>query len=255
MVPLIHMTHSPDPQTESPDTLLVSDIDDTLTGDDEALRTLTMAINALHPRLRIVVNSSRPYDSVLTTLNDVFPSKFKPDGIITAMGTEVRVDGAPVAEWDARFTGWPRQRIAGLVTSLGHRAHEQALQTEHKASFAVPRGEAQAEVTRLLEAHDLPCRIIASGEDDLDILPPGAGKDHATLFITQHMGYDVSQLIVAGDSANDLAMFLVAPRAIAVANARAELIDAAPKGRVYHAKAHYAAGVHEGLIHYRALPA
>ena len=245
-------TDDPDPTTAG--RLLVSDIDDTLTGDQPALWNLIDAVEANRPRLRIVLNSSRPYESVRATLRDVFPASFTPDGVITAMGTQVRVGGGLVIEWDRRFAGWPRERIVACVASLGHQAHDEEFQTAYKASFAVPRGEAQAEVAKLLEAHGLPCRIIASGESDFDILPPDAGKDHATRFVTEHMGYGPEQLIVAGDSANDLAMFCIAPRCIAVGNARRELIDAAPKEKLYHAKAHHAAGVHEGLIHYRCLP-
>ena len=70
----------------------------------------------------------------------------------------------------------------------------------------------------MLRRHQLPCQLIASGEDDLDILPPGAGKGQATLHLAGVLGFDRAQLIVAGDSANDLAMFQVAPRAIAVGN-------------------------------------
>lgn len=234
--------------------LLISDIDDTLTGDADALVRLTDAINGRHPHLRIVVNSSRPYGSVRATLDDVFPSSFKPAGIITAMGTQVRVNDEPVTDWHTRFADWPREQIAECVTSLGYPAHDPAFQTGHKASFTVPRGEAQQRVARILEAHHLPCRIIASGADDLDILPPGAGKDHASRFITQHLGYEIGQLIVAGDSANDLAMFMIAPCAIAVGNARDELLKTMDPRHAYHAKASHAAGVHEGLIHYQALP-
>ena len=176
-----------------------------------------------------------------------------PAGIITAMGTQIRVDDRPLKTWDARFAGWPRDEIFNLVRSLGHRPHDDEFQTQYKASFAVPRGDAQHEVTEAINQKGLPCRIIASGTDDLDILAPGAGKDHATLFLTESLGFKLPQLIVAGDSANDLAMFKVAPRAIAVGNARPELIDAMPKATSYHAKAHHAAGVAEGLAHFRVV--
>jgi sucrose-6F-phosphate phosphohydrolase len=245
-----------DQSDDVPDTraLLVSDIDDTLTGDDEALDALVQAVNAKDSRVSLAVNSSRPAGSVDRTLREVFPEAFRPIGMITAMGTEVRVRGTLIDAWQARFAGWPRKRIDEVVRSFGHRPHDAEMQTEFKASYAVPTGDAQAEVAEALKAAGLPCRIIASGVDDMDILPPGAGKDHATLFLTELLGFVRSQLIVAGDSGNDLAMFQVAPRAIAVGNARRELIDAAPADRVYHARAPYAAGVHEGLIHYGILP-
>jgi sucrose-6F-phosphate phosphohydrolase len=231
--------------------LLVSDIDDTLTGDDRALRALTETVAGSRPKLRFALNSSRPAASVDRTLAEVFPADFTPDAIITAMGTQIRINGKWADDWTDRFVGWPREAIVEVLTGLGHRAHDAEYQTEHKASFAVPRGEAQDQVIAELKQRDLPCRIIPSGSDDLDILPPGGGKDHATLYLAERFGIDpTKRLIVAGDSANDLAMFHVAGRAIAVGNARGELIDAMSERTAYHAKSPHAAGVLEGLQHY-----
>ncbi|MEM1107797.1 MAG: HAD-IIB family hydrolase [Planctomycetota bacterium] len=231
--------------------LLISDVDDTLTGDDDALSRFTDAIATRRPRLRVALNSSRPAASVDATLAEVFPAGFRPDAVITAMGTQIRVAGEWVDAWTKRFEGWPRDEIDKVVVSLGHRAHDAEYQTPHKASFAVPRGEAQEQVKAELDRRGLPCRIIASGSDDLDILPPGGGKDEATLFLAQHLGVDpASRLVVAGDSANDLAMFNVSHRCVAVGNARGELLDAMPAAYSYHAPAKHAAGVLEGLEHF-----
>ncbi|MEM8737085.1 MAG: HAD family hydrolase [Planctomycetota bacterium] len=231
--------------------LLVSDVDDTLTGDADGLRAFAEAVADRRPRLRVALNSSRPADSVDATLASVFPPAFTPDAIITAMGTQIRVAGEWAEAWSERFADWPRQAIADAVTALGFAAHDREYQTPHKASFAVPRGEAQDRVAAELDRLDLPCRIIASGSDDLDLLPPGGGKDHATLFLAEHLGIAPSgRLVVAGDSANDLAMFGVAPSAIAVGNARHELLSAMPAETSYHARAAHAAGVLEGLEHF-----
>ncbi|MEO0514866.1 MAG: HAD-IIB family hydrolase [Planctomycetota bacterium] len=243
-----------DPQTQGKfkPWLLISDVDDTLTGDDAALSKWVEAVSSRQPRLLVALNSSRPAASVDATLSSVFPAGFKPDAIITAMGTQIRVGGEWVESWTQRFTDWPRGEIEQVVRSQGHRAHDAEYQTPHKASFAVPSGAAQDRVRAELDRLGLPCRIIASGSDDFDILPPGGGKDHATLFLAEHLGVDPqTHLVVAGDSANDLAMFTVASRAIAVGNARAELVEAMPSATSYHAAAKHAAGVLEGLDHYR----
>ncbi|MEM9883126.1 MAG: HAD family hydrolase [Planctomycetota bacterium] len=228
--------------------LLISDVDDTLTGDDAALRELVDAAATRRPRLTFALNSSRPSASVDRTLAEVFPESFVPDAVITAMGTQVRIGGAWDDDWTARFAGWPRDEIFDVVSSLGFRGHDAEYQTPHKASFAVPAGDAVAAVLRELEQQDLPVRAIASGADDLDLLPPGGGKDHATLYLAQRLGfYETHRWTVAGDSANDLAMFRVAPHAIAVGNARAELLDAMPPDTAWHADEPHAAGVHAGL--------
>ncbi len=245
------MNVSQTPQAAAEPWLLISDVDDTLTGDDAALSRFVEAVNARQPKLLVALNSSRPAASVDATLRSVFPAGFQPHAIITAMGTQIRVGGEWVDAWTQRFADWPRDDIEKVVLAQGHRAHAAEYQTPHKASFAVPSGEAQDRVRAELDRLGLPCRVIASGSDDLDILPPGGGKDHATLFLAQHLGVDPQvRLVVAGDSANDLAMFKVASRAIAVGNARAELVEAMPADTSYHATAKHAAGVLEGLSHY-----
>ncbi|MEM1445921.1 MAG: HAD-IIB family hydrolase [Planctomycetota bacterium] len=235
--------------------LLVSDVDDTLTGDDGALRELADALVAQQGRIQVALNSSRPWASVERTVRDVFPDHFPMAASITAMGTQVRIAGVASDAWEKNLGDWSWGRVVEIVTGLGHRPHADEYQTPRKASFSVPRSD-QSAVERALKQANLPVRIIASGVDDFDILPIGAGKDHATEFLHTQLEQRLShslELVVAGDSANDLAMFRASPRAIAVGNARAELVDAMPKQTAYHARAAHAAGVLEGLRHFGAI--
>lgn len=239
---------------ESSAWLLVSDIDDTLTGDDTALERFAQAIGRNRHRLRVAVNSSRPAGSVARTLQNDFPDGFVPDAVITALGTEISLDGRPLPDWEARFAGWPQARIYRLLEALGHRPHADEFQTGRKVSFAIPAGTAQDEARAALAADGLPCRIIASGTDDFDVIPENAGKDAATLALAEALGCGLSRLVVAGDSGNDLAMFRAAQNRIAVANARHELVSRLDPGSFYYARNSHAAGVLEGLIHFGALP-
>ncbi|WP_127904252.1 HAD-IIB family hydrolase [Solirhodobacter olei] len=233
--------------------LLVSDIDDTLTGDAAALGRLCATLARNRDRVRVALNSSRPAGSVDRTLAQAFPAGFAPDAIITAMGTEIRVAGAPLPGWAARFAGWPRAQIAELVTGLGHAPHAAEYQTPTKASFRVPAADLPA-VEAALDASGLPHRRIFSGTSDLDLLPPAADKGAAALFLAETLGISPHKLVAAGDSGNDLAMFEAAARAIAVGNAREELLAAMPRGTSFHAQGRHAAGVLEGLIHWGILP-
>lgn len=233
--------------------LLVSDIDETLTGDAAALSALWEAVEATGNRLRLAVNSSRPAVSVSATLKNEFPPDFRPAAVITALGTEISMDGAPLSSWAKRFEGWPHERIFDILAGLGHQPHDPIFQTPLKVSFAVPP-EAQPEARRALAEAGIEAGIIASGVDDFDVIPKGAGKGAATLHLAAEIGVSRSKVIVAGDSGNDVAMFRVVERGIAVGNARAELIAALEPGTFYHARGAYAAGVKEGLEHYGALP-
>lgn len=227
--------------------LLVSDIDDTLTGDEPALAALADAIEAARDRLVFAVNSSRPSASVATTLAEVFPRNLVPDAIITALGTEISIGGTVLSTWQERFDGWPSTQVFEILSGLGHAAHDPMFQTTRKVSFAIRGAAAQERARDALVGAGIPCQIIASGIDDFDVIPEGAGKAAATLFLADHYGIDLSQLVVAGDSGNDLAMFRVARHRIAVGNARQELIEALRDEPCIHAGADHAAGVHQGL--------
>ncbi|MBI1218111.1 MAG: HAD-IIB family hydrolase [Rhodobacteraceae bacterium] len=234
--------------------LLVSDIDGTLTGDAEGLARLWAAAAAHRDRLRVALNSSRPAASVDATLATTFPRDFAPDAVITAMGTEIRIAGVPDADWAARFDGWPRDDIFALVQGMGFTPHAAEFQTRAKASFAVPGAANRDRVLAALAAAGLPVRAVHSGESDLDLISPGAGKDAATRFLAERLCIPADRVVAAGDSGNDLTMFEVAARAIAVGNARPELTLAMPPAKSYRARAPYAAGVHEGLIALGILP-
>lgn len=233
--------------------LVVSDVDDTLTGDDDALSVLGRTLCRHRDSLRVVLNSSRPARSVARTRAETFPPGFPVDAVITALGTEIALGDGDLPQWSSRFAGWPRDAIFQTVAGFGHRPHDTEFQTPLKVSFSVPP-DARAAVVAALVAQNLPCQIIASGASDLDIIPPGAGKGEAALFLAQHLGIGRDCLIAAGDSGNDLALFAIAAKAIAVGNARPELLTAMPVDHSYHARRPHAGGVHEGLAHFGVLP-
>ncbi len=231
--------------------LWVSDIDDTLTGDTPAMTALAEALNRDRGRVWFAVNSSRPSSSVAETLERDFPAGLVPDFVITALGTEVTRNGALLPGWQDRFAAWPQAEIYAALQMLGHRPHPPVYQTDFKVSFAVPK-YAQESARQVLS--QFPCQIIASGTDDFDVIPPEAGKGAATLHLAERLGLKAENVVVSGDSGNDLSMFRVAPSGIAVGNARPELVRALPEGTFYHARAGHAGGVLEGLRHYGVLP-
>ncbi len=231
----------------TPTWLLVSDIDDTLTGDAGALENLWQVLRAHRPGIRLALNSSRPWQSVDQTLVADFPAGFRADALITGLGTEIRVGSTWLESWQAQFLDWPDRDVRNLVTAMGYVPHADCFQTGGKASFTVP-GKAHADrVLERLEKEGIAFRYIFSGTRDLDILAPGAGKDAAMRHLADHLGIPLQRTIAAGDSGNDLALFEAAGKAIAVGNARAELLSAMPADRTYRATAGHAAGVLEGL--------
>ena len=227
--------------------LLVTDVDETLLGCDRGLaRFVELAGNT--PGFEYVLNSSRPLESVLATLNEL-PLDIAPTGLITALGTEITLGGTLDLQWQARFGDWDRTRIDDALLSLGAEPHAKEFQTRFKASFAIP--PAQHESAReAIRSTGLDCLIIASGKSDFDVLPPGAGKAPALFHVLEHFHLSRENLVVAGDSGNDIDMFDVAARGIVVGNAREELKSVVDSERAYLAREPYASGILEGLRHW-----
>jgi HAD superfamily hydrolase (TIGR01484 family) len=228
--------------------LLVSDLDGTLTGHDGGVGALA----GLGVQVALVLNSSRPRASVLRTLA-LLPSGLRVDGLITAMGTEVMVEGSDCQEWTERFKDWDRVPIDALMERAGILPHRPEHQGRYKASYHVPAERWQEFRRRVLDLAPGSV-VVTSGESDFDVLPAAAGKDKAAAWVARLMGFDPSRVIVAGDSGNDVDMFNSARMAIAVGNAREELVDRVNPAKTYFAARPHALGVIEGLRYWGALP-
>ncbi len=227
--------------------MLVTDVDETLDGDENGLRSLAGNVG---PAL-LVPNSSRPRENVRKTLAQ-FPRNLEIAGLITALGTEILLDGREVTAWRRRFAGWDRRPLDELMHAEGIALHPPEMQTPFKASYAVPR-ERRAEIEAKARSRLPGTRILFSGESDFDAIPEPAGKDRATLFVAERLGVPRERLVVAGDSGNDLAMFRASEMSIAVGNSRRELLDHLDPARSYVARASHAAGILEGLRHWGAI--
>lgn len=228
--------------------LLVSDVDDTLLGDDVALTAFAQELQANRENIIFILNSSRPCASLRRSIrqNPFIPP---PDYIIGALGTEIESGsaGPPISEYTATINlGWHRDSIAALMAELGLEAHPDEFQTTLKASYTVTGHRQYQQVLQHLDQRDMDVKVIFSGNTNLDIIPRQAGKGTAIEYLRGMLGVDHQRVVTAGDSANDLDMFTPPNKAIIVANAEPSL--KALKGEhIYQAKAKYAAGLVEGL--------
>lgn len=127
---------------------------------------------------------------------------------------------------------------------------------EHRAA---PPGESLA---RALEAvrhrlAGLPVDVIGSAGIYIDVLPRGINKGTTLRRVLRWRGYADDDVIVAGDSLNDLALFETGLAGVAVGNSEPELLArVAGREQVYLASGQGAAGIVEALIHFgRIAPA
>ena len=234
--------------------LFVSDVDDTLLGNNSALATLMTTLQTAAGRVITAYNSSRPCASLRQSLANV-PQLPSPDYLIGGLGTEIQagVSGKMLTEYTEFLDqNWQRPKIVTLMNQLGLVAHPIEYQTPLKASFDLPDPARLTRVKEQLRTENLAAKIIFSGGKNLDIIPQAAGKGGVVDYLRRQLDISAEQVVVAGDSGNDVDMFIPPYRGIVVGNADPDLKQL--KGEhIYHARAFYAAGVLEGLKYWQVV--
>ncbi len=227
--------------------LLVTDVDDTLLGDDAAFAEFVALTAPIEPLL-IIWNSARPIRSLKQTIEQL-NTDWRPFGLIGALGTEIELDGMQLRSWQHRFRGFDRKPIDTAMAGLGCEPHDEEFQTAFKASFAVPP-ELQVTATNLIHEIGMPVMIIRSGETNFDVIPEKAGKGAAFQHVSRVLGVPPERTRVAGDSRNDFDM-LLSSTGIVVGNATQQLKERLRHvdHDLYFAERTHAAGLLEGLRH------
>jgi HAD superfamily hydrolase (TIGR01484 family) len=234
------------PNPDIPPRVLATDLDGTFIPlpdhpeNRDALETFRAA--RAENRIGLVFATGRHLESVLDAMRaESLPS---PDWIVCDVGTSIhRRDGAayvPYAPFEAtlaeRTCGATRADVETLLAPLpGLALQSPERQRRFKISYFCPPEDLQrlADLAdqRLADAH-LPYACLASldpfhGVGLLDVLPAGASKADALLWLATHADFSPDEVVFSGDSGNDLAALACGFRAIVVANATPGLADRA----------------------------
>ncbi len=232
------------------DHLLISDIDNTMLGDDEAMSRFTQWRTNEGQGLRLAYATGRFFEAVADLVKQSgLPA---PEAVIGGVGSDIRrfPSGEYVKEWHERIgPNWNGNAVREHVSQLPYvELQPPDCQSAFKASFyvqdATPRQ--RDEIGEVLKTIGVDGHIIYSSNRDLDILPAKANKGTASAFLAELWSIPHDRVFVSGDSGNDLALFEQGFHGIVVANARDELKDLDGE-RVYHAERPYAGGVLEGI--------
>lgn len=244
------------PRIADADYVLVSDIDNTLTGDAAGLEELKAWLEDNRHRIAFGVASGRPFDLVRQAITDFrLP---EPDFCITAVGTEIYLGESetPDEGWADHISHrWDREQIeAALAGVSGIVRQQETHQRQFKVSYDLAPGARSMVVLKAIKSAlakvPVPHTLVFSHGKYFDVLAARASKGRALRYLALKWGIPLCNVITAGDSGNDEDMLRGQMAGIVVGNATRELDHLRAAHRIYFAKARHAAGVLEGLRAY-----
>lgn len=243
------MKDAPNPDKK----MLCTDLDGTFIGDDDSMYELLRLIE--DKGISLVFSTGRHLTSVLAFIDD--KRIRKPDACILQVGTEVYLlsKGEFVLDnnWSKIISqDWEREKVVRLLADVEQLVRQdEEWQTEFKASYFLRENQTEVlqEINRRMQEAELKAHIIYSSDQFLDFLPPLSGKAEAVRHVADRFGLRAEDVIVCGDTGNDLDMFKAGFKGIIVGNAHAELKNFEGEN-AYHAIGQYSAGIIEGLRHF-----
>ena len=242
-------------RTAEKEYLLISDLDDTLLGNGDALRRFRNYYESeCADFVKLVYASGRFADSIREDIEagDLPPPAY----IIGGVGTEIRTypDNRIAEEWEEAMSAkWSAETVRRTLEPVeGITLQPESEQSAFKVSYWYPDATPE-QIDRLhgqLGEAGLETTIIYSSGEDLDVLPYGVDKGSAAEFVAHQLGYSNHRVITAGNSGNDVALLGRGFHGIVVANAHGRLRELAGEHQAYLSPKEHAAGVEDGLRHW-----
>ena len=208
----------------------------------------------------LTFNTGRLKDDVLSLIEKrILP---EPDYIISGVGTHIYdyKNKKLVKEFnDVLDEGWDLESVEKIITSVDHPVSEQPSRFQHSYKrsyfFHDATNDLIADIEENFTNAGMEVNVVYSGDKFLDILPKFANKGNALQWLLKRLNIKTNEVLVAGDSGNDSAMFdLKDVSGIVVANAHEELYAYTKHKKVYHSEREKGDGIIEGLVYYKVLP-
>ena len=230
--------------------LLATDLDGTFLGGKSLHKQQLYRLIRENKNIILVFVTGRGLESVIPLLNDpIIPN---PDYIICDVGATI-VNGhtlEPVESIQSEIEkNWPgRIKIMESLKDVEGLVYQEVPQ-QRRCSFYTDTENIIEEISSRVSA--LNCEVIYSAGKFLDVLPKGVNKGKSLTMLTHYLGTNASEILVAGDTLNDLAMYHCGYKGVVVGNSEDKLIDATKNiAEVYCAAADGAGGILESLTHF-----
>ena len=241
------------------DRLIITDLDNTLTGDDEALAEFIELIRN-NDHVGFGVATGRRLDSAMELIEELgLP---RPDLIDTDVGTQLHYGEklTPDRSWMKSIGyAWKPDEIKEVLKQIpGLHLQSEEFQSKFKISYEFDTNICKKEpsaipIKKKLREAGLRAKVVMSFGVYVDIIPVRGGCDLSMRHVLWKWGFAPERVLVAGDSGNDAGMLLGRTLGVVVANHSKELNRLRKRPRIYFAQASHAAGILEGINYYNFL--
>lgn len=239
------------------DRILVSDIDNTLIGNEAATQELLKRLQEADYHIGFGVATGRRIDSAKAILMKYgIPM---PDFFITSVGCEIHYGPNLIEDklWRRHIDyRWDPQKVCEATSNIpGLKLQPTVDQRHYKISYFYDPKKAPSvrEIVKTLRQKNLHVNAIYSHQMFLDFLPVRASKGAALRYFADKWDIPIEHILVAGDSGNDQEMLSGNTLGVVVGNHSAELDKLRGHERIYFAEGEYADGIIEGMEYYNFL--
>jgi len=233
--------------------LLATDLDGTFLAGSAQSRQALYQLIARHPEIQLVYVTGRGLERVLPLLSD--PSMPQPDYIICDVGATI-VSGhtqQTVQPLQSELAAlWPGEQSVQSSFAGFTALQRQETPQERRVSFFCKPEDITPEVERA--AAEINCDLVFSNGMYLDVLPKGVNKGATLKRLVDHLGIPPGQVLVAGDTLNDLSMYNHGYHGVCVGASEPSLLEATKNlPHILHAKGLGCEGILEAFGHFGLL--
>ncbi|MCU0547010.1 MAG: sucrose-phosphate phosphatase [Oscillatoriaceae cyanobacterium Prado104] len=238
--------------------LLVTDLDNTLVGDDAATLALNQRLQSERSQFCLVYATGRSYASTRELIAQ--KQLLLPDYLIAGVGSEIYQDDTLDLDWATHLShNWDKLALASIAQQFSQLELQSPLeQNPWKMSFFLEEtptvaAEIIGDLQQKISAAGLAAQIVFSSNLDLDILPQTSNKGNALTYLQKRLQIHPEATLVCGDSGNDISMFEQDARGVIVANALSELLEwyrQCGSQNHYFASSKCAGGIMEGMQYF-----
>ena len=233
--------------------LLATDLDGTFLGGSAEHKHQLYQLIKNEPSVKLVFVTGRGLESVLPLLKDeAIPT---PDFIICDVGSTI-ADGhtlQPIQPLQSYIKQkWPGADVVHEKMKALPQLKYQLVPQQRRSSYFIADESLLPQAKQL--AAEIDCDIIYSAGKFLDVLPKGVNKGSTLSMLIQHLQVPEQEVLVAGDTLNDLSMYQCGYNSVVVGKAEQKLIDATKSlNNVFLAEIAGAGGILEAIEYFNLL--